>query len=1122
MKCLRCQHENEAGAKFCEECAAPLARACVACGRPLSATAKFCPECAHPTALSAVPSPAGRFASPQSYTPKHLAERILTSKAALEGERKQVTVLFADMKGSMGLLADRDPEEARKLLDPVLELMMEAVHRYEGTVNQVMADGLMALFGAPLAHEDHAVRACYAALRMQELVKRYSDGVRRTEGVEIRVRAGLNSGEVIVRTIGSDLHMDYTAVGQTTHLAARMEQLADPGAVLLAPATLGLAEDFIQVRSLGPTAVKGVSEPVDVHELMGANPARSRFQARAARGLTKFVGRAAELAQLAEALDLARRGRGQVVAVVGEPGVGKSRLFWELVHSYRMAGCLVIEAVSVAYGKTATYLPVIELLRGYFHIEPRDDLRKIREKVTGKLFSLDRALEPALSALLALLDVPVENSQWNDLDPSQRRQRTLDAVKRLLLRESHVQPLVVIVEDLHWIDGETQAVLDGLVESLPTARVLLLVNYRPEYEHSWGSKTYYRQLRLDALPSARAEELLEGLLGSDRSLKPLKRLLIERAEGNPFFLEENVRTLIETNVLIGERGSYRVTRAIESVEAPATVQTILAARIDRLPPEEKTLLQVASVIGENVPFRVLRAVADLPEERLRSALMYLRAAEFLYEASLFPDLEYAFTHGLTYQVAYGSLLQERRRALHADIVKALEELAGDRVAEQVERLAHHALRGEVWDKAIVYLRQAGEKAMARSAYREAVGYLEHALSALAHVPETRHAQEQAIDLRSHLGNALVPLGEFRLILERLHDAKPLAEALSDERRLGRIASFMTFCLFMTGDHTRAVTLGEGALDIADTLGDFPLRVRTNFYLGQAYHDLGDYRSAMDVLMRTMASLSGQLMYKRLGMAGVPAVFCRTWLVWCLAELGEFDAGLARGQEGVAIAEAVDHPFSLVVACCGVGILFLRRGDFPQAISALERALGVCQDWHIPLMLPWVASALGAAYAQADRHTEALPLLEQAVEEATSKGIMGRQSLQLAWLSEAHMLSGRSEQSLAVAEGALELSRKQRERGHEAHVLRLLGEIAASFAPPGSDNAGKYYRQARTLADRLGMRPLVAHCHRGLGKLHCKTGQREHGQQHLTTAATMYHEMGMTYWSQKVEAELKAQ
>src|SRR5262245_21867077 len=527
MLCPRCRYENLVDAVFCQECGARLEAVCPSCGMGNQPSAKFCRKCGQQLAGAAVDftSSSRPSLSPDTYTPKHLAEKILTSKAALEGERKQVTVLFADLKGSMELLADRDPEEARKLLDPVLERMMEAVHRYEGTVNQVMGDGIMALFGAPLAHEDHAVRACYAALRMQEAVKSYADEMRRIEGVPIRIRVGLNSGEVVVRSIGSDLRMDYTAVGQMTHLAARMEQMADPGAILMTAATLHLAEGFVQVEALGPVAVKGMPAPVETFSLTGATAARSRLQAAAARGLTRFVGREAEMDVLFKALDQACSRRGQVVAVVGEPGVGKSRLFWEFTHSHRTQNWLILQAGSVSYGKATSYLPVIDLLRDYFKVQDRESHREICEKVTGKLLTLDRALEPILPALLALLDMPVEDARWQALDPAERRQRTLHAVKHLLLRESQGQPILVVIEDLHWIDAETQALLDSVVESLPTARVLLLVNYRPEYQHGWGRKTYYSQLRLDALPPESAGELLTALLGDGPGLEPLKRLL---------------------------------------------------------------------------------------------------------------------------------------------------------------------------------------------------------------------------------------------------------------------------------------------------------------------------------------------------------------------------------------------------------------------------------------------------------------------------------------------------------------------------------------------------------------------------------------------------------------------
>src|SRR4051794_3708928 len=663
MQCPHCQQENPAGVKFCGECGMRLDAVCPGCRAANPPGNKFCHGCGESLSRGAPPAKP-LSPPPESYIPRHLDERIISSRGALEGERKQVTVLFADLKGSMELLADRDPEEARAILDPVLERMMEAVHRYEGTVNQVMGDGIMALFGAPIAREDHAVRACYAALRMQEAVKQYAEEVRRAEGVTPQIRVGLNSGEVVVRSIGSDLRMDYTAVGQTTHLAARMEQVATPGSIVLAPATLLLAEGYVRVQPLGRISVKGLGEPVEAHELHGAGTARSRLQAAAARGLTRFIGREAELETLRRTLDQAGSGRGQTVALVGEPGVGKSRLVWEVSHSHRTQGWLVLESGSVSYGKATSYLPVIDLLKSYCGIEDRDDGQRMREKLTGKLFTLDSALAPTLPAFLSLLDVPGDDSAWETLDPPQRRQRTLDGCKRLLLRESQRQPLLLVFEDLSWIDMETQALLDSLVDGLPAARLLLLVNYRPEYEHGWHRKTYYRELRLDPLPPESAEALLHALLGGDESLAPLKSLLIERTEGNPFFLEESVRTLVETGSLIGERGTYRLVHPLASTQVPATVQAVLAARIDRLAPEDKRLLQSAAVVGKDVPHIVLGAIAELPERLLSEGLERLQMAEFLYETTLFPELEYTFKHALTHEVTYGSVLGERRRALH--------------------------------------------------------------------------------------------------------------------------------------------------------------------------------------------------------------------------------------------------------------------------------------------------------------------------------------------------------------------------------------------------------------------------------------------------------------------------
>ena len=1054
----------------------------------------------------------GRFNSPETYTPKHLAERILTSKAALEGERKQVTVLFADLKGSMELLADRDPEEARKILDPVLTLMMDAVHHYEGTVNQVMGDGIMALFGAPVAHEDHAVRACYAALRMQEAVSQYAEGVFRSHGVPIQVRVGLNSGEVVVRAIGSDLHMDYTAVGQTTHLAARMEQMATPGTILLAPGTLQLAEGYVQVTARGPVAVKGLADPVEVYALTGASALRTRLHAAAARGLTRFVGRDAEIEQLRRTLVLAHDGHGQLVAVVGEPGVGKSRLVYEFTHSHRTQDWLILEAGSVSYGKATSYLPVIDLLKAYFKIHESESHRDIREKITGRLLTLDRTLEPILPALLALLDVPVEDTHWQALDPAQRRQRTLDAVKHLLLRESESQPVLVVFEDLHWIDGETQALLDSLVESLPTARLLLLVNYRPEYGHGWVSKTYYSQLRLDALPPESADELLSALLGDDRALEPLKRLLVKR--GNPLFIEESIRTLLETGALAGERGAYRLTRPVQAIEVPATVQVILAARIDRLSTEDKQLLQTASVIGKDIPFVLLHTVAGEAEDAVRRGLAHLQAAEFLYETRLFPDPEYTFKHALTHEVTYGTLLHDRRKALHARIANAIEQCYPDRLTEHIEWLAYHAVRGEMWEQAVSYLPQAGAKAMARSANREAVTCFEQALTALQQLPETRERLEQAIDLRFDLRTALFPLGEFEQIFDCLREAEGLAKTLDDQRRLGRLSVYLCHNLWITGHPTDARGFGQRAQAIAASLRDVPLQVTGNLYLGVACLWTGEYRLAEELLRNVLKYLDGDRTRERFGLAGFPAVLARGYLTWGFADRGQFEEGIVLGQEGFRLAEALEHPYSLTFASWVLAPLHLVRRELKQAVRLLERGVAVSREWNLALHSLQNTGLLGYAYALSGRTAEGIPLLEHTLRESEAMRHGVVHPLFLMYLSEAYVLADRQDGALELAGQALTLARERGQRPYEGQALRLLGEVT-SRSP--SEQAGTYYRDALALAEELGMRPLIAHCHLGLGKLYRRTGKRDEAQEHLTTATAMYREMGMSYWLEQAEA-----
>ena len=1106
MTCPRCEHENPSGQKFCGECGARLAAACSACGASNPPDQKFCGVCGASLARAGSPRQLG---TPDSYTPKHLAEKILTSKAALEGERKQVTVLFADLKGSMELLADRDPEEARRLLDPVLERMMEAVHRYEGTVNQVMGDGIMALFGAPVAQEDHAARACYAALRLQDAVRRYSDDLRRSEGLEVQLRVGLNSGEVVVRSIGSDLRMDYSAVGQTTHLAARMEQLAAPGSIRITGHTLELAEGQVAVKSLGPVPIKGIGEPVEVYELVGTGTGRRGLRTTERRGLSRFVGRGAELEQLRGALDKAARGQGQVVAVVGEPGVGKSRLFHEFVHSHRTHGWLVVECGSVSYGKATAYLPIIDLLKGYFRIQDRDEPREIREKVTGRLLTLDETLRPLLPPLLALLDVPLEDPGWQARDPRERRRDTHEALKRLLLRESQLQPLCLVVEDLHWIDDETQAVLDGLLESLPAARILLLVNYRPEYRHGWGGKTYYAQARIDPLPEEGAAELLDALLGDDASVGSLKPLLINRTEGNPFFLEESVRTLVETGVLAGDPGRYRLAWPLERIEVPATIQAIVAARIDRLPPEEKSLLQLASVIGKDVPWTLLHAVADVSDEALHVGLAHLQAAEFLYETRLFPDLEYTFKHALTHEGTYRSMLHERRRALHGRIAAAIQRLHPDRLAEHVERLAHHAFRGEDWERAVQFGRQAAAKGLARSANREASADLTQALEALSRLPDSRWKTECAIDLRLDLYRSKLPVGELRSLLPELREAESLALALDDRERLAWARLHISHVLVLIDDPRPAVQLAHDVLAIAGTVGNREIEADAYLWLGCGYYALGQHRRAVELLRKGVEVRHAE--------SGLRDVIAQSgYVAMFLSEVGEFaEAETAAETTARSLLTTADRPWNLANASWQIAWFWGLKGELDRAASWAERGVELCRQWSFQRSLAGPLCVLGHVLALSGDATQAVDLLEQGVRQAEAFGLAWLHCPRLQYLGEAYLLAGRVDDARRTADRVLALARERGERGFEAWALRLQAEIAAA-TPPIVDVAESRFREAIALATELEMRPLVAHCHLGLGKLCRRTGEREQAREHLTTATTMYREMGMGFWLEKAE------
>ncbi|MGQ0526137.1 MAG: AAA family ATPase, partial [Betaproteobacteria bacterium] len=1057
------------------------------------AGARFCPACAEPV-LARLAEPR-HTAAPGEYTPRHLAERILTARESLEGERKQVTVLFADLSGSLQLLTGRDPEEARRLLDPVLGHMMEAVHRYEGTVNQVMGDGIMALFGAPLALEDHALRACYAAIRMQDAVKRYAAQIGRGGQLSIEIRVGLNSGEVVVRSIGSDLHMDYTAVGQTTHLAARMEQLATPGSIRLTADTLALAEGYVEVKSIGPIPVKGLAEPVEVYNLTGIGAARTRLQVSRARGLTRFVGRDAELDQLRRAAEDAARGRGRIVAVVGEPGVGKSRLYYEFIQSHHVRDWLILEAGSVSYGKATPYLPLADLLRSYFRIDARDDIRGIRIKVTGGLLTLDEALKDTVPVALWLLDALPADSPFLMLEPAERRRQTLAAVKRILLRENQLHPLMLVFEDLHWIDAETQVFLDSFVESLPASRILLAVNYRPEYRHGWANKTYYCQLHVDPLPPESAEDLLDALLGRDASTATLKRLLIQRTEGSPLFLEESVRTLLETRVLVGERGACRLVAEPDTLQVPATVQSIIAARIDRLEPQEKRLLQAAAVVGTHVPYPVLEAIVELDEEALRRSLALLQTREFVYEAQLFPELEYAFKHALTHEVAYGSVLQDRRRTLHASVVAAIERIYADRLPEQVERLAHHASRGRVLSKAMHYLRQAGSKAISRSANREAVVYFEEALKLLDELPQNAETLTQALEIRMALGPALIALkGAPSPEVERLYSgALALVDRLDANQHRFPALWGLWFVHYTRGDYPVAVEAGERLLATARLGAD-------DGQLLEAHHSLWPTLVAMGRPLDAMSHFErGLAIYDRerhsryaLVYAGHdPGACCHWHLGMTHWLLGYPERALRNVRDACRLAEELEHPMTTVIARWFSAWVHCQRGERELAIACLESVCALAKPHGLA---HWLDTTEALLQIMTLERLHAAALTDLYVKLQGSQFTTSwRKVAFLCVLAEICANSDYADEGLKVLRS---LPPEQRAAWAAPEILRLEGELLLRQRQSGVDESTGRFRDAIELARNRGEKAFELRAATSLARLLGNQGRREEARSTL--------------------------
>ena len=836
MFCPQCRHRNESDAQFCEDCGSPLVRTCRSCGRELKPTARFCPGCGGATqeGVTGAAAISSDERTPRDYTPKHLADKILQSKSALEGERKHVTVLFADVKGSMELAEQIDPEQWHAILDRFFAILTDGVHRFEGTVNQYTGDGIMALFGAPIAHEDHAQRACYAALHLRDRLRQYADELRIDPGVNFSFRIGLNSGEVIVGKIGDDLRMDYTAQGHTVGLAQRMEQLAPADGIALSQHTQKPVDGYFAVRSLGPVQVKGVREPVGVFVLEGVGSHRTRLDTSRARGLSRFVGRGDEMGALESALARSLEGTGRVAAVVGEAGVGKSRLCAEFVERCRARGLMVYEAHCPAHGKTIPYLPLLELLRNLFGITEQDGPREARQKIAGELALLDDGFADDRALVLDFLGVGDPKAPSLQLEPAVRQRRLFTFLRRLIQLRTEAEPIVLLIDDLHWIDPGSDLFVAQIVEAVSATRTLLLVNFRPEYQADWTRKSWVLQLPMAPLGADALAELVRDWVGSNPSVAELPALIGARSGGNPFFAEEIVLSLLDTGRLVGARGAYELTTAIDTVQVPATVQSLLAARIDRLGDREKQVLYTAAVIGKEFPRPLLESVIEMPASDLDGALAALLAAELVYERAIYPVAEYAFKHPLTHEVALGAQLTASRRARHAAVAEAIVTAHAERLDEHAGLLAHHwteageALRAAAWHVRAARWVRANDLVASRRHWTQARKLLVALPESTERTRLLREAYPELIETLDRLG---AEPDESEIVYLEAID---VARQANDRRTEGLVEAAYAHLKSGQNDFPDMIEHATRAVALADAENDRPVQIFARHALGRAF------------------------------------------------------------------------------------------------------------------------------------------------------------------------------------------------------------------------------------------------------------------------------------------------
>ena len=1113
MKCSKCQFDNPEGAKFCIECGSPTEFHCPQCGATTPRTGKFCMECGYNLTPPSKPTPKNlsfdeKLDKIQRYLPEGLTEKILSQRDKIEGERKQVTVMFCDMEGYTSLSERLGPEEAYDIVDQVYELLIHKVHDYEGTVNEMTGDGIVALFGAPIALEDAPQRAVRSAIAIHREMSRFSDRLKQERGSfpTLKMRVGIHTGPVVVGTVGNNLRVEFKAVGDTVNLASRMEGLAEPGTTYVTGDTFNLTEGFFRFEALGEKAVKGKEKPTNVYRVIGPSTRRTRFDVSAERGLTPFVGRERELELMLDGFKRAKSGRGQAISIMAEAGVGKSRLLYEFRKGVANEDATFLEGKCLSYSRGVAYHPVIDILKANFDVLEGDGDTEIREKVKRglKTLGLDEAL--TLPYFLELLSVKDSGIEKIPLGPEAKKDRIMEALKQIVLKGSEIRPLILAYEDLHWVDKSSEEVLKYVLENIPGARALMIFTYRPEFVHTWGGKSYHSQVTLNRLSNRESLAMATHLLGTEQIESALEQFILEKTEGIPFFIEEFIKSLRDLRIIERKDNTYRIAKDIQAVTIPVTIQDVIMARVDSLPDRAKGVLQTGSVVGREFSHDLINRVMVLPEQELLSHLSALKGSEVLYERGIYPQSTYIFKHALTQEVSYNSLLLKRRKEIHEEIGEVIETLYSDRLEEQCALLAYHYAHSANADKAVQYLDMANQKAIRLNAMEEAKAYFDEAMAHLDTLPETEENRQRRISLLVNQGDAFFLLFMTSEYYDLLTRHEPMAIELGNQALLGALYSRMGNCEFGFGHFDQGIKTLSKAAELCEAAGATEDAGYAYAWLGWNYLYRGHYDHVLDVkeeLLRTMEQRFNPRWYVR-GLCGASRA--------CIC-LGRWDQAVEEAQNALKVAEESSDNSLVVFAAWTLSMAYISRGELGRGIEygqlALEKAV-------TPADKTWAQRGLAWALCRAGEAKRGIELLTAALAIVGTSRHMPTEIATKCILGAGYWLAEEDDKARETLEEALEIADRCGARYYLGWAQRLLGEIALKA---NAAKAMSHFEKSIAVLQNINAENELALAYAGYGRLHKQQGRIAQAQENLMKALEIFERLGTLLEPDKVREEL---